>query len=132
MALKHAPKHEEGLPRAKNESLDSNDLSFICAGVSNVDGYKKIFKCPMQSDLWTPGTLTIHSSHTLACKLQVFESKWSESDTFYNKKYITTGKLSHKENDSRQLVSFPRTMLVLHSVVDLEHQVKVVNSHMTE
>ena len=47
---KHARKHEARPPSVKKEEEksedkkfrpDSNDFDFICAGVSNVDGYKR-------------------------------------------------------------------------------------------
>ena len=42
IASKHARKPEAHRPRVKKEfCLDSNDLGFICAGVSNVGGYKR-------------------------------------------------------------------------------------------
>ena len=45
IASKHARKHETYPPRVKKEKekirLDSNDFSFICAGVSNVVSYKR-------------------------------------------------------------------------------------------
>ena len=42
MASKHARKHEARPFREEDKMfrLDSNDLGFICAGVSNVGGYK--------------------------------------------------------------------------------------------
>ena len=45
IASKHARRHETYPPRVKQEKekirLDSNDFSFICAGVSNVVSYKR-------------------------------------------------------------------------------------------
>ena len=43
MASKHAGKHEARPPGAKDEfCFDSNDFGFICAGVSDMGGYKRI------------------------------------------------------------------------------------------
>ena len=74
--LKHADKHKEGLPRVKNESLDSNNFCLICAGVSNVGGYNFIFFNARYNLICKPLVLQQYSHHILlACKLQVFESK---------------------------------------------------------